>query len=499
MSADSPSIQPAPSQESSPQPVQALQQVVGYLDRHKALGIIAVQQTQHFSWQARFAYLQWTSLSSTFEQILGGSAVTVAFVIFSLSPFPILSVLAVVLLAWQYVLVTYHKEIRRISAEVEQVSYRAKVAVENSRAYATSMSTHEQSILSLVAMLCNDAGRYNLGTVPGVGPLLTANIDAIAPVAKELSALVTTSSTDLPKILQGFEHVRWLADKANLLAKHGEMAAAAALIESMSTELTSILEVEGKLLEAKTKAHEIAVQIHLDDLVDSHKKVLEQLQLSATPPAPEPREPEPPALPNTVTLRNPKAIVGALSGAPEDVDDKAFTLTVPFPITLYGHSSTTLSINDNGMICLDQAPSQTIANVRTGQQLPFRNGLAPYSLFPLWKDLKITKGKPHGIYYDVEGASPNRKLTIEYYVTRYNMEEQYFHFLVVLEEARPNVVTFRYYDVQDRGAEGTVGVQGPDSHSQFSHNEQKISPGLQVVFNTAPEVDDIHTSTFSLP
>lgn len=114
------------------------------------------------------------------------------------------------------------------------------------------------------------------------------------------------------------------------------------------------------------------------------------------------------------------------------------------------------------MICLDQAPSSNIENVRTGQQLPFRAGLAPYTLFPLWKDLKITKGKPHGIYYDVEGSAPNRTLSIEYYVTRYKLESQYFHFLVIFHEARPNFVTFRYHDVKDEGAEGTVGVQGPE-------------------------------------
>jgi hypothetical protein len=95
--------------------------------------------------------------------------------------------------------------------------------------------------------------------------------------------------------------VRWLADKANLLAKHGEVAEAAALIASLSMALTSILEVEGQLLEAKTKAHDVAVKIHLDDLLDLHKKVIEQLQAApATPPAPEPRQTEPGELPNAV-------------------------------------------------------------------------------------------------------------------------------------------------------------------------------------------------------
>lgn len=170
------------------------------------------------------------------------------------------------------------------------------------------------------------------------------------------------------------------------------------------------------------------------------------------------------------------------------------------------------------MICLDQEPSFSITDVRTGQQLPFRAGLTPYTLFPLWKDLKITKGKPHGIYYDVEGTAPNRTLSIEYYVTRYKLESQYFHFLVIFHEARPNFVTFRYHDVKDEGAEGTVGVQGPEGesylavctplqeltgipveHYQFSHNAPKISPGLELVFDTSPGVNSLQTTTFELP
>ncbi|KAL4784473.1 hypothetical protein BJX76DRAFT_347822 [Aspergillus varians] len=534
MSASPPSpLQTTPriQEASPPEPFQALQQIVGYVERHKGatptvppttsqysryhdlalagiLGFIAVNQTQHFSWQARFAYLQWSSLSSTFEQLLGGSAVTAALVIFFVSPFPILSLTAVLLLAWQYVLVRYHKAIRHVAAEVEEVSYKAKVAVENSRAYAKSVAAHEQSILSLVAALYNGSGQYNLevfGHVPELGPLLAANVDTIVPTARELTALVTNSSSDLPKALRAFEEVKWLADRANLLAKHGEIAEAASLVESVSTGLASILEVEAQLLDAKTQAHEVSVRIHLDDVVES-------LQVPESPvpvpvpespvaesPAPEPSEPEPVELPNAVTLKNPKAIVGSLSGAEKDVDDEAFNLDLPFPIVIYGHSTSVLSINDNGMICLDQAPTQSIQSVRTGQPLPYHNGLAPYSIFPLWTDLKIAKGQPHGIYWDVEGTAPNRKLIIEYYVTRYHMESQYFHFLVILEESRPNVVSFKYYDVQDRGQEGTVGVQGPDEHKQFSHNERVISPGLQVVFDTTPGVNSSEASTFELP
>ncbi|KAL4946455.1 hypothetical protein BDV06DRAFT_218385 [Aspergillus oleicola] len=545
MAADTPSTQTPPSQQVTPPPglFQPLHQLVGYLEQHKlaslillavlypalgrwnstcstasqpigilkytgtydlifatALGVIAVYQNKHFSWQARFAYNQWTSLVSTFEQVLGGSALTVGVVISLFSPVPYFSITAVLLVGWHYVQVTYYKNIRTVAAEVEEASYKGKVSLENSRAYSASVSAYETSVLALVASLYNDTGRYNLQTITAIGPTLTANIDALGPAAKEVTVLVTSSAPLLAKALQAYEEVIWIANKASLLAKHGEVAEASGLIASLSTAMTGIQEVEAQLLDVQTKAHDIAVKIHLDDLLDLHKQVIAQLQVAATPPPPQeqPRETAPGELPNAVTLRNPKAIVGSLTGAPDNIDDQSFTLDVPFPITLYDHSSSTLQINDNGMICLDTPPTASIASVRTGQNLPYRDSMAPYTLFPLWKDLKITAGKPHGIYYDVEGEEGNRELTIEFYVTRYNMEDQYFHFLVVFEESRPGVVTYRYYDVQDGGAEGTVGVQGPREYNQFSHNESKISRGLQLVFNTTPGVNDVQSSTFSV-
>lgn len=219
------------------------------------------------------------------------------------------------------------------------------------------------------------------------------------------------------------------------------------------------------------------------------------------------------------TLRNPIALAGALTGAPQEIDDKAFNLTLPFPIKIYGHSSSVLSINDNGMICLDQPP-RDVREKREGQSLPYTDGVPQYALFPLWTDLMIRKGKPHGIYYEFEGEAPNRKVTIEYYVTRYTMQDYYFHFLVILEEARPSVVTFKYYDVEDKGNQGTVGVQGGRSqfHSpfslyryfeiltdrfpefqMFSYNQTKVVPGLQLVFDCSVEVSSMQASTFQLP
>lgn len=151
--------------------------------------------------------------------------------------------------------------------------------------------------------------------------------------------------------------------------------------------------------------------------------------------------------------------MGDLRGAPALVDDKFFSIDVPFDIYLYGHASKKLFVTENGMLCLDQDTNSR--ERRTGQNLPYRDQIPPYTMFPFWTDLMIDLGKPHGVFYEVVGDSGSRSLTVEWYVTRYGALDQYFHFNLLLEEARPNVVTFKYYEALDKGATCTIGVQGP--------------------------------------
>ncbi|KAJ8124127.1 hypothetical protein ONZ43_g82 [Nemania bipapillata] len=190
------------------------------------------------------------------------------------------------------------------------------------------------------------------------------------------------------------------------------------------------------------------------------------------------------ALPNAVRLRNPIPIMGALSGASDQIDDVFKPLDLPFAVNLYGHASKRIYVSDNGILSLD-ADTNARRNTVQWKPLPFRDNIPPYSMFPFWADLMISKGKAHGIYYEIAGDAPNRSLTVEWYVTRYGQESQYFHFDLSIQEWRLGVVTFRYYDVNDEGSQCTVGVQGPNAHLMFSHNERKVRPGLRVEFDTS--------------
>ncbi|KAI5463870.1 hypothetical protein BGZ63DRAFT_382475 [Mariannaea sp. PMI_226] len=200
-----------------------------------------------------------------------------------------------------------------------------------------------------------------------------------------------------------------------------------------------------------------------------------------------------PKLPNKVTLADPIPIIGSLGGAADNYDDKFYPIVCSFPVTIYGHSSTQVFVNINGTLTLD------VGDASYGYQpLPFRNGSLPqYTLLPFWCDLYIYKDTPQGIYYEISGQAPTRTLCVEWYVSRYRDPNQYYHFNVTLEEARPNIAVYKYFEALDKGGACTIGAQGPDSAQMWSHNQQKALPGVQVVIDTSSGT--ISESTFQVP
>ncbi|KAH6960288.1 hypothetical protein DER45DRAFT_627383 [Fusarium avenaceum] len=199
-----------------------------------------------------------------------------------------------------------------------------------------------------------------------------------------------------------------------------------------------------------------------------------------------------PKLPNTVTLSNPIPIVGSLGGASDNFDDIFYPVVCSFPVTIYGHSSTNIFVSINGLLSLDTGDRSY-----TYKPLPARDvSLPAYTLLPFWCDLYIYKGTPQGIYYEITGQAPSRSLCVEWYVSRYGDSTQYYHFLVILEEARPNIVTYKYFEALDKGAQCTIGAQGPNGAQQWSYNQAKALPGVQVVIDTGS--GSVTQSTFPI-
>jgi hypothetical protein len=151
-----------------------------------------------------------------------------------------------------------------------------------------------------------------------------------------------------------------------------------------------------------------------------------------------------------------------LGGADNDIDDECWKIpTLPFAVSIYGHTSKNLFVTDNGVISFDRAMNDLRSHLEA-KELPY-GGFPPYALFPFWTDLMIAEGKPHGIFYQISGQPGARELTVEWYVTHYGNRELYYQFTATLEEARPDFATFKYHQVNDKGENSTVGVQGASS------------------------------------
>ncbi|THY74858.1 hypothetical protein D6C93_10390 [Aureobasidium pullulans] len=106
--------------------------------------------------------------------------------------------------------------------------------------------------------------------------------------------------------------------------------------------------------------------------------------------------------------------------------------------------------------------------------------------FGLWDDLFIYQGTQQGIYYEVDGAAPNRRTSFEFYISHFSDQSQYYHFLMNFYENKPNVINYQYLNVSDHGVSATVGVQSFSAQEfmQFSFNQAVICPGMQLTFNT---------------
>ncbi|KAM0326052.1 hypothetical protein ACHAPQ_007830 [Fusarium lateritium] len=144
-----------------------------------------------------------------------------------------------------------------------------------------------------------------------------------------------------------------------------------------------------------------------------------------------------PKLPNTVVNSlEPDSIVGSLGGASDNFDDICYPILCSFPVTIYGHSSTNVFVSINGLLSLDAGDRSYSYNLSLVETL--------------------------GIYYEITGQAPSRTLCVEWYASRYGDSTQYYHFLVILEEARPNLVTHKYLEALDKGAKCTIGAQGPN-------------------------------------
>ena len=72
------------------------------------------------------------------------------------------------------------------------------------------------------------------------------------------------------------------------------------------------------------------------------------------------------------------------------------------------------------------------------------------------------------MYYGIDGAAPNRIVTFEFYMSHYQLPNEYYHFQARFFEGMPNIVQYVYFSISDGGRTCTVGAQGRTGGSKSS-------------------------------
>ncbi|KAF3209232.1 hypothetical protein TWF106_011051 [Orbilia oligospora] len=192
-----------------------------------------------------------------------------------------------------------------------------------------------------------------------------------------------------------------------------------------------------------------------------------------------------------VQLSSPTAIFGdPVEGSPRNYDDIWSLVTLPFPIEIYNVSSSRIYVSVNGFISLDEEPGTSFIN----SQLPVADDVSGANRLPntaavaLWDDLYIYAGTQQGVFYQIDGTTPgSRVLSFEFYTSAYRRSAEFFHFLIRYEEAKPNILTYKYLEVFGGGVSATIGAQSRSQNLwvQWSSDQaDAVSNGQSLLVDT---------------
>lgn len=163
-------------------------------------------------------------------------------------------------------------------------------------------------------------------------------------------------------------------------------------------------------------------------------------------------------------------------------DDCSTTISLPFPVSVYGSTFTSASVSSNGVMVFAGSPNNSFAN----QCLPF--GVPETMLAPYWDDQRTDSPAGTGIFTSISGVAPNRVLNIEWRTSNFASSSIYANnYEVRLFENSPNIRVL-YNTPMSNGASATIGVQrtGVGQSTQFSCNTgTPTAPNREVDFNTA--------------
>ncbi|MBC7227431.1 MAG: S8 family serine peptidase [Thermoflexales bacterium] len=173
--------------------------------------------------------------------------------------------------------------------------------------------------------------------------------------------------------------------------------------------------------------------------------------------------------------------IDATDGTPLNLDDDAETnVTLPFPFTFYGTTSTAIRVGNNGGILFNATSGDLWAGNENLGTTSSNNLIVPF-----WDDIDSDTGN---VYYKTVGTAPNRRFVIEWYNRPHYNNVGNATFELILYEGTNNI-KFQYQDVvfgnssYDYGASATVGIRGSGSnYLQYSYNQPVLSNGLAICF-----------------
>jgi N-acetylneuraminic acid mutarotase len=171
-------------------------------------------------------------------------------------------------------------------------------------------------------------------------------------------------------------------------------------------------------------------------------------------------------------------------------DDCATSVSLPFPISVYGQSFTTVNVSSNGTLDV------------IGNTAPFTHGCVSLpsafwsmAILPYQDDLR-TDAQPGcssfpggncGVFTGVTGSPPNQQLVIEWRAVHFADVNTPVNFEVVFYENDPTFFDIIYGATSDNGSDETSGAQaGPSGPATtFSCGTATLTDGLKVTYTCA--------------
>jgi uncharacterized repeat protein (TIGR01451 family) len=168
---------------------------------------------------------------------------------------------------------------------------------------------------------------------------------------------------------------------------------------------------------------------------------------------------------------------------------KCYPVPFPFGFNFYGTYYTQAGVQIDGSLYFPEADEVGLYPGPNNQPIPHDNPHLDRFIAPLWDDLNLWPG---GLYYQVLGTAPNRRVVIEY--ARFSRLESVTQpgdtgdFEIILQEGSSAIV-LQYKDVDfgnplyDFGASATVGIQNSAAQGmQYSYNSPSLANELAILF-----------------